>query len=101
MIVGCGRRGYLDAKDATKAEFNSPQGTCLVQPDLLYICDTGNHTLRLCDLTTGHVTTVAGNTKQGKDYQGGLSGNEQPLASPWDICLGYSCLLYTSPSPRD
>ena len=91
MIVGCGRRGYLDAKDdATKAEFNSPQGTCLVEPDLLYICDTGNHALRVCNLTTGNVTTVAGNTKQGKDYQGGLLGNKQALASPWDICRGYS-----------
>ena len=59
-------------------------------PDSLYICDTGNHALRLCNLTSGRVETIAGNTKQGKDYQGGLKGSEQTLASPWDVCLGYS-----------
>lgn len=90
MILGSGRRGYLDCDDATKAEFNSPQGICLVEPNDLYICDTANHCIRLCNLTTRKVTTVAGNTKQGKDYQGGLLGSAQALASPWDICLGYS-----------
>ena len=90
LIVGSGRRGFVDEDDPSKSEFNSPQGICFVKPDSLYICDTGNHALRLCTLTTGKVTTVAGNTKQGKDYQGGLKGREQALASPWDICLGYS-----------
>ena len=90
MIVGCGRKGYKDGDEFTKAEFNSPQGICFVKPNILYICDTGNHALRLCNLTTGKVETIAGNTKQGKDYQGGLKGCEQTLASPWDIGLGYS-----------
>ena len=52
--------------------------------------DTANHVLRLLNISTGKVSTVAGNKTQGKDYQGGLEGSEQTLASPWDICLGYS-----------
>ena len=52
--------------------------------------DTANHALRLCNVTTGKVTTIAGNGKQGKDYTGGNQGKEQPLASPWDICVGLS-----------
>ena len=81
MIIGCGKRGYLDAEDSSKAEFNSPQGICFVTPNSLYICDTGNHALRLCNLTSGRVETIAGNTKQGKDYQGGLKGRWMPYRS--------------------
>ena len=41
-------------------------------------------------MDTGEVSTIAGNGTQGKDYQGGIEGNKQSLASPWDICLGFS-----------
>ena len=68
MVIGSGKRGYLDGENPAKTEFNSPQGICFVKPESLYICDTGNHALRLCNLTTGKVETIAGNTKQGKDY---------------------------------
>ena len=89
-IVGSGKRGFLDSSDPAKSKFNSPQGLCYVKPNKLFICDTANHALRLCDLETGEVSTIAGNGTQGKDYQGGLEGNKQSLASPWDICLGFS-----------
>ena len=38
MIIGKGRRGFADSDDPANAEFNSPQGVCLVNPDNLYIC---------------------------------------------------------------
>lgn len=36
------------------------------------------------------VKTVAGNGIQGTDKEGGKVGTEQPLASPWDVCLARS-----------
>ena len=38
MIVGSGKRGYVDGDNPANVEFNSPQGICLVKPDSLYIC---------------------------------------------------------------
>lgn len=40
------------------------------------------------DLATNNVTTIAGNGKQGTDKQGGKSGKEQEISSPWDIAVG-------------
>ncbi len=65
------------------------QGLCFVAPNHLYVCDTSNHAVRLVDLTSGVVTTLAGNRRRGNDFEGGKT-TDQVLASPWDICLGYS-----------
>ena len=84
----------MDADTFTGALFNSPQGLALVHQDdgqrLLYVCDTGNHALRVCDLDAGTVATAAGNGKQGNDLKGGNKGPMQVLASPWDVCLGHA-----------
>lgn len=42
------------------------------------------------DFSTKNVRTVAGTGIQGTDKEGGKSGVEQPLASPWDLCLAHS-----------
>jgi len=91
-VIGSGRRGFADGS-FTGATFNSPQGLQVVCADsrcLLYVCDTANHALRVCDLDTGKVSTVAGNGNQGSDLVGGKIGPQQELASPWDICLGHA-----------
>jgi hypothetical protein len=55
------------------------------------VCDTGNHALRLIKLgADDQVSTVAGNGTRGNDVEGGKSGVEQELSSPWDLCLGFS-----------
>jgi hypothetical protein len=66
------------------------QGVCFRAPGELFVCDTGNHAIRLVDFGSGLVTTVAGNGTRGNDLEGGNSGPSQPLSSPWDVCLGYS-----------
>ena len=47
-----------------KAEFNRPQGMCLVG-ETLYVADTENHAIRAVDLKAKTVTTVAGNGPAG------------------------------------
>ena len=56
----------------------------------MIVCDTGNHCLRLINLESRLVTTLAGNGTRGNDLEGGRIGTDQPLSSPWDACLGYS-----------
>ena len=73
----------MDAETFAGAQFNSPQGLTVVKLDgrrVLYVCDTGNHALRACDLDLGTVTTAVGNGKQGQDLLGSKSGPEQELA---------------------
>lgn len=36
------------------------------------------------------MTTLVGTGKQGNDKDGGLSGTQQELSSPWDVVLGSS-----------
>ncbi|XP_030629832.1 NHL repeat-containing protein 2 [Chanos chanos] len=80
---GCGRRdGGL-----AEAMFNSPQGVCM-KGDLVYVADTENHLIRKIDLSEGQVTTVAGIGVQGTDKEGGATGLQQPISSPWDVALG-------------
>lgn len=68
---GSGLRGFSDGP-ADTAQFNNPRGIAL-DGDNLYVADTGNHAIRRIDLSSGQVTTLAGNGKKGV------------LASPWDI----------------
>ena len=42
------------------------------------------------DLIQATVTTLAGNGRQGNDKNGGLTGAQQELSSPWDVVLGSS-----------
>lgn len=39
------------------------------------------------NLKTRRVRTLAGNGRQGRDYQGGGSGRSQQLSSPWDVAF--------------
>lgn len=88
-VIGSGVRGLQDGT-LTLAQFSSPQGGIFINDHQIIVADTENHALRQIDLTSGKVTTLAGNGHQGKDLIGGKSGREQLLASPWDLCLGSS-----------
>ncbi len=56
-----GAAGLPGADDGigTNARFNSPYGL-FCSDGILYICDTGNNTIRKADITTGAVATLAG-----------------------------------------
>lgn len=66
VVAGSGFAGTADVP----AEFDSPRGISIASANasFAYVCDTNNHTVRKVNLTTGEVTTIAG--------QAGVSGTK-------------------------
>ncbi|MFE9256401.1 NHL domain-containing thioredoxin family protein [Streptomyces sp. NPDC006879] len=78
--IGTGSRGF------TADSFNEPQGLALLPDGRVVVADTVNHALRVLDLATGALETVAGTGRQW--WQGSaVSGPalEVDLSSPWDV----------------
>ncbi|XP_045147553.1 NHL repeat-containing protein 2 isoform X2 [Echinops telfairi] len=99
-IVVVGKNGQIQysiggpnpgRKDGTFSEstFNSPQGVA-IKNNTIYVADTENHLIRKIDLDAELVSTVAGIGIQGTDRDGGATGEEQPISSPWDVVFGTS-----------
>ena len=62
-VAGDGTRGFLNGV-GTAARFDGPYGVA-VQGDSLYVADLYNHRIRQIILSTGEVTTVAGDGTSG------------------------------------
>ncbi|MFI5615976.1 NHL domain-containing thioredoxin family protein [Streptomyces sp. NPDC051567] len=88
--IGSGERGF------TADRFSEPQGLALLPEDpsatggstggRVVVADTVNHALRVLDLETGAVETVAGTGRQW--WQGSPTSGpalEVDLSSPWDV----------------
>jgi sugar lactone lactonase YvrE len=56
---------------ATLAELNQPQGVAVDNNNNLYIADTWNYRIRKVNLTTGKISTIAGNGNWGYSGDGG------------------------------
>ena len=82
-VIGTGRIGLIDGP-YHKAQFFRLQGLAL-HKEKLYVADAENHALRVVDLKTKIVNTLLGNGIQGRDYKGGLGGQEQLISTPWDV----------------
>ncbi|MGG5175671.1 NHL domain-containing thioredoxin family protein [Pseudarthrobacter sp. J1763] len=103
---GSGTKGYNDG-DSTTAQFNEPQGLTLLPAVVaekagydVVIADSVNHRLRGLNLSTGAVSTLAGNGVQrlleagparvdndGAATDGALASDplQVALSSPWDV----------------
>jgi hypothetical protein len=89
---GSGNAGNLDGSGG-EAGFNLPRGLFL-HKDLLYVVDSGNHSLRRIKLLTGEVETLAGTGRAGDFLPGGRTDpRQQALNLPCDI-VGSSDRLY-------
>ncbi len=65
-VAGTGEKGYSgDNGPATKATFNRPHSIAFDAEENLYICDIGNHRVRVVNAKTGIVSTFAGTGKKG------------------------------------
>ena len=85
QVVGSGERGFADGPfDA--ARFFDPQGLA-ISGDRLYVADTKNHAIRLVDLQSREVTTLAGTGEQATSFHDGGEGRLVALNSPWDLAL--------------
>lgn len=73
-IVG-GDRGFGDGGLAVQASLNSPKAVIFDKKGNLLIADTNNHRIRKIDLTTGMISTIAGNGKAG------FTGDAEPAVT--------------------
>ena len=77
-VAGTGATAFTgEGGQATQAALNRPRGLGLVGTEALYIADSGNHRIRVVDLTTGIITTVAGKAKSGYSGDDGPAGAAQ------------------------
>lgn len=82
-IAGTGEKGFSgDGGPAIKAKFNGVFCITLNHThDKIHIADLGNKRIRMVDLRTGVVSTVAGNGKRGVPKDGSVA-TKSPLADP-------------------
>ena len=73
-IAGTGAAGYSgDGAAATAAKLDSPRGLALDSSGNLYIADYSNNRVRKVNLSTGTITTVAGDGSAGFGGDGGAA----------------------------
>lgn len=100
-IAGSGAQGFAgDGGPALDASFNwevnsnpEPSGGLALAGDLLYISDTLNHRIRVMNLQTGIIDTVAGSGTLGYAGDGGPALEAQ-LSAPRDVEIGPDGDLY-------
>jgi len=93
-IAGCGKAGYLDGP-LDVCRMNQPSSVALdPNTHYLYVADAGNHRIRRIDLSTGFMSTVAGNGVKGNRDGGEL--HMQSLDSPFDIHFMNPCHVLIS-----
>ncbi|MBL8639789.1 MAG: hypothetical protein JNK24_05485 [Alphaproteobacteria bacterium] len=84
--IGGGQRGLKDGDFAT-AQFNHPRGLTAVN-DKIYVADTDNHAVRMIDMTSKTITTLAGNGQRGVNRMlNHADAKTISLASPWDVAV--------------
>ena len=81
-VVGSGAIGKQDGS-FQESSFDHPQGLALFKQSL-YVADTENHNIRVVDLATKRVSTVAGTGRQAAVRP---RPGSRHLNSPWGLCL--------------
>jgi DNA-binding beta-propeller fold protein YncE len=84
-IIGKGKQGFEDGKFST-VTFNGPQGLA-IRNDSLWIADSKNNSIRMANLATKQVTTVAGNGKMGYYFNNDKWDEPVLPNSPWDLLI--------------
>ena len=93
-VAGCGVEGYSgDGGPAVRAQIASPHGSALDQHGNLYVADLKNDRIRRVDVSTGIITTVAGNGEHGYSGDGGPA-TKAMLASPIAVTVSDTSDLY-------
>ena len=93
-----GQPGYSgDGGSATLAHLSSPRGIAFDGDHTLYIADTGNNVIRKVDLSTGIISTIAGNQTAGYGGDGGPA-QAALLNSPMEVGVGPDGSIYIADS---
>ncbi len=90
---GSGYNG--DGGQATDAELNNPSGVAVDTSGNIYIADQGNNVIREVTLSSGIITTVAGDNALGAGFSGdgGLATSAQ-LNSPYELWVRKTGNIY-------
>ena len=85
-VAGSGGAGFEDGGFGA-ARFDQPQGMALdAAGSVLFVADTGNHSIRRVDLEREEVTTLLGTGYQATTYPPNPGiGPGLSLSSPWDV----------------
>lgn len=93
-VAGTGKPGFAgDGGPALKAELNQPHEIRFGPDGRLYVSDMSNHAIRVLDLKTGTLSTLAGTGKPGFSGDGGPA-REAQFREPISIEFGPDGLLY-------
>ncbi len=92
-IIGGSDIGFKDGK-FLEAKLHHPQGLAL-DKDYLYIADFDNHSIRVANLKTKTVKTLAGSGEQARSFNVPGRGKEVKFNSPWDIAYNKNKLYIT------
>ena len=72
IVAGTGKKGHSpDGRLATESDLNEPYEVRVDTDGDIYFVEMQNHIVRMIDKTTGLLTTIAGNGKQGFSGDGG------------------------------
>ncbi len=91
-IAGSSAPGFDgDNNPAVTAHLNLPTAIAIDSANNLYIADTQNHRIRRLNLTTGIITTIAGNGTQGFSGDSGSAANAS-IDSPTGLAVDSTSL---------
>ena len=92
--AGNGTAGYGgDGGAATSAKLNYPNGIAVDSSCNLYIADTSNERIRKVTISTGNISTVAGNGTVGFSGDGGAATSAE-LGYPYGVVIDSSSNIY-------
>ena len=97
-VAGNGQSGGSgDGGPATQAQLNTPDGLALDNAGYLYIADDNTNRVRVVNLHTGLITTVAGDGQSGESGDGGPAAQAE-LNNPHALALDNAGHLYIADS---
>src|ERR1700723_130771 len=100
-VAGNGTCGYSgDGKAATSAELFEPSGVALDTAGNLYIADWDNSRIRKVTVSTGIISTVAGNGTKGFSGDGGKATSAE-LQGPTGVAVDKAGNIYIADSYGD
>lgn len=96
-VAGTGKAGFSgDGGPAREAQLAGPKGLAISAKGRIFIADTENHSIRVVDPQTGHISCVAGNGKKGNGPDG--LATQCQLARPHGLFIDRDGTLYIGDS---
>jgi RHS repeat-associated protein len=101
-VAGTGSAGDdVGPQSRLVAKFTSPRGIAVGPDGNLYVADTGNNKVRMIDMSSGLVTTVAGNGDQSVICGEGLSATSASLWQPLGVAVAPDGTIFIADSAFD